>query len=88
MPNTHLYYVQAEVTDEIGDRLNMDLVVEANDPAQALELWREFYADDSVCGSFISEALADLTIWTMPERTGKPCSFAWHTVVRPADLTL
>lgn len=85
---TTLYYVQAEVTDEIGDRLNMDLVVEATDPAQAIELWREYYDDDSVCGPFINEALADMTIWTMPERIGQPHAYRWHNEVRPADLTL
>lgn len=85
---TTLYYVQAEVTDEIGDRLNMDLVVEATDPAQAVDLWRAYYTDDSVCGPFIPEAARDLNVWALPERTGKPRALAWHTDVRPTGLIL
>lgn len=80
---TTLYYVQAEITDEIGDRLNMDLVVEATDAANAIDLWRSYYHTDSVCGPFINEALRDITVWQLPAATGKPTSFQWHTDVRP-----
>ena len=82
---TTLYYVHAEEFDGIGDLINMDLVVEANDVAEVFDLWREYYSDEFY-NDIRDSALADMTIWTLPERIGQPHAYRWHSEVRPIDF--
>lgn len=86
---TRLYYVhaQAETDYSDSDPLNLDLIVETDDPSTIVALWTKHYSGGFE-EDYLDAALPNLQIWQVPERTGKPTVFNWHTDVPPVDPNL
>lgn len=83
---TQLYYVQAAAdTDYQDDQLNLDLIVETDDPSTIVALWREYYTGGFE-EEYLDAALPNLQVWALPGRTGRPGTFAWHTDVPPVEI--
>jgi len=58
---------------------NRDAIVEAESPAQAVELWRSWVASIFDLEADGSDPLEPDYVFPLPDLTGKPRVFNWHT---------
>jgi hypothetical protein len=71
------------ITATNGDGDNLDLIVECQEYATALLLWREHYNPEAGgLGGLDAEGVEVTGCWLLPPLTGQPHALAWHDDVK------